>query len=78
MTLSVPTPRHFIDLWRMDVASLRAILDDAHARKAARLGWGKAAVDAVAYCKGDTANQEQEATIFLRRMCATKMNTART
>ena len=38
----------------------------------------KAAVDAVAYCKGDTANQEQEATIFLRRMCATKMNTART
>jgi ornithine carbamoyltransferase len=28
--------RHFIDLWRHDAAELRAILDDAHARKAAR------------------------------------------
>ena len=46
MTLSVPTPRHFIDLWRMEAASLRAILDDAHARKAARKGWPKGKVDA--------------------------------
>jgi ornithine carbamoyltransferase len=32
-------PRHFLDLWRMDAATVRAILDDAHARKAARAGW---------------------------------------
>ena len=32
-------PRHFLDLWRLDAADLRAILDDAHARKAARKGW---------------------------------------
>ncbi len=25
-------PRHFIDLWRFDAATLRAILDAAHAR----------------------------------------------
>jgi ornithine carbamoyltransferase len=54
MTLSVPTPRHFIDLWRMEASSLRAILDDAHARKAARLGWGKAAVDVDAPAKDRT------------------------
>jgi ornithine carbamoyltransferase len=28
--------RHFLDLWRHDAAKLRVILDDAHARKAAR------------------------------------------
>jgi ornithine carbamoyltransferase len=38
--------RHFIDLWRMDGADLRAILDDARARKAARLGWPKGKPDA--------------------------------
>ena len=31
--------RHFLDLYKMDGATLRAILDDAHARKAARKGW---------------------------------------
>ncbi len=39
-------PRHFIDLWRMQPATLRLILDDAHRRKAARKGWPKAKVDA--------------------------------
>src|SRR5277367_544711 len=38
--------RHFIDLWRFDRATLRAILDDAKARKAARVGWPKGRVDA--------------------------------
>ena len=37
--------RHFLDLWRMDGATLRAILDDAHARKAARKGWTQGRVD---------------------------------
>ncbi len=39
-------PRHFIDLWALDAATLRLILDDAAARKAARKGWPKARVDA--------------------------------
>jgi len=39
------SPRHFIDLWRFDQRTLRAILDDAHARKAARIGWPKGRVD---------------------------------
>ncbi len=39
----VSQPRHFLDLWRMDAATLRAILDDAQARKAGarRLGPGR-------------------------------------
>ncbi|HJV40944.1 ornithine carbamoyltransferase [Caulobacter sp.] len=43
-------PRHFIDLWKLDGATLRLLLDDAHARKAARKGWpqGKVDVDAPA------------------------------
>jgi ornithine carbamoyltransferase len=43
-------PRHLIDLWRLDKATLRAILDDAHRRKAARKGWrlGRADADAPA------------------------------
>jgi ornithine carbamoyltransferase len=40
------TPRHFLDLWRLDPATLRAILDDAHRRKAARVGWAKGRIDA--------------------------------
>jgi ornithine carbamoyltransferase len=38
-------PRHFIDLWRMESDELRAILDDAHARKKARAGWPKGKPD---------------------------------
>ena len=39
-------PRHFLDLWKLDGADLRAILEDAKARKAARAGWPKGRVDA--------------------------------
>ena len=38
--------RHFLDIHRLEAAELRAILDDAHARKAARKGWPKGRVDA--------------------------------
>jgi ornithine carbamoyltransferase len=38
--------RHFIDLWKLEGADLRAILQDAKARKAARLGWPKGRPDA--------------------------------
>jgi ornithine carbamoyltransferase len=38
-------PRHFIDLWKLEKADLRAILDDAHARKKARAGWPKGRPD---------------------------------
>ncbi|HXQ11559.1 MAG TPA: ornithine carbamoyltransferase [Caulobacteraceae bacterium] len=38
-------PRHFIDLWDIEPASLRAILEDAKARKAARAGRRKGARD---------------------------------
>lgn len=38
--------RHFLDIHRLSADDLRAILDDAHARKAARKGWPKGRVDA--------------------------------
>ena len=38
--------RHFLDIWKLDGATLRAMLDDAAARKAARAGWPKGQVDA--------------------------------
>lgn len=37
--------RHFLDLWRLEASDLRAILDDARARKAARQGWPQGRVD---------------------------------
>ena len=37
--------RHFLDLHQVDAADLRRILDDSAARKAARLGLGKALTD---------------------------------
>jgi ornithine carbamoyltransferase len=42
--------RHFIDLWRFEGETLRALLEDARARKAARIGWptGKTDPDAPA------------------------------
>jgi len=43
--------RHFLDIHRLEAADLRAILDDAHARKAARQGWPKGRVDADAPAK---------------------------
>jgi ornithine carbamoyltransferase len=39
-------PRHFLDLWSLSGADLRAILDDACRRKDARRGWPKGRVDA--------------------------------
>jgi len=48
------TARHFLDLWRLDASVLRAILDDAKARKAARLGWPKGRPDADAPAAGRT------------------------
>jgi ornithine carbamoyltransferase len=43
--------RHFLDIHRLEASELRAILDDAHARKAARKGWPKGRVDADAPAK---------------------------
>jgi ornithine carbamoyltransferase len=39
------TVRHFVDLWKIDAADLRAILEDAKARKAARQGWPRGLPD---------------------------------
>jgi ornithine carbamoyltransferase len=47
-------PRHFLDLWSLEAADLRKILDDAKARKHARLGWPKGKVDADAPAKDRT------------------------
>jgi ornithine carbamoyltransferase len=44
--------RHFLDLWRLEPAELRAILDDAAARKAARKGWPQGRADADAPASG--------------------------
>ena len=46
--------RHFVDLWKLEAGDIRAILDDAHARKKARLGWPKGRVDADAPAKDRT------------------------
>jgi ornithine carbamoyltransferase len=46
VTAAFAAPRHFLDLWRLDQPTLRAILDDAHRRKAARRGWTKGRIDA--------------------------------
>ncbi|GGZ27817.1 ornithine carbamoyltransferase [Asticcacaulis endophyticus] len=43
--------RHFLDLWALSPEDLRSILDDAHVRKKARLGWPKGRVDADAPAK---------------------------
>ena len=43
--MSAPSPRHFLDLSRIDGADLRRILEDAKARKAARAGWPKGKPD---------------------------------
>jgi len=43
--------KHFLDLHHLSAADLRAILDDAHARKKARQGWPRGRVDADAPAK---------------------------
>jgi len=47
-------PRHFVDLWKLEAADLRTILEDAKARKAARRGWPKGQVDPDAPAAGRT------------------------
>jgi ornithine carbamoyltransferase len=65
----VSGPRHFTDLWRLDGATLRVILDDAHRRKAARAGWTKGRVDADAPAEGRTL-----AMIFERNSTRTRFS----
>ncbi|OZB15808.1 MAG: ornithine carbamoyltransferase [Hyphomonas sp. 34-62-18] len=48
------TIRHFLDLWPIERAELRAILDEAHRIKKARAGWPKGKVDAGAPLDGHT------------------------
>ncbi len=48
------SPRHFLDIWKLESSDLRVILDDARARKAARKGWTQARVDADAPGEGRT------------------------
>ena len=43
--------RHFLDICDLTTAELRAIVDDAHARKAARQGWIRGRADADAPAK---------------------------
>ncbi len=46
--------KHFIQLADIPASELRAILDEAHARKAARKGLSKGAADSDAPCEGKT------------------------
>ncbi len=62
-------PRHFVDLWALEAATLRAILDDAHRRKAARAGWTCGRVDADAPAAGRTL-----AMIFERNSTRTRFS----
>ena len=48
------TIRHFLDIWPLESAELRAILDQAHAMKKARAGWPKGKVDPGAPLDGHT------------------------
>jgi ornithine carbamoyltransferase len=47
-------PRHFLDLWQIEGADLRAIVEDAKRRKAARAGWPKGRPDADPVGEGRT------------------------
>ena len=51
--MSAPV-RHFLDLWRLEPADVRAILADAGRRKRARLGWPQGRVDADAPARDRT------------------------
>ena len=48
------TIRHFLDIWPLESAELRAILDQAHAMKKARAGWPKGKTDPGAPLDGHT------------------------
>lgn len=62
-------PRHFIDLATFEPAHLRALLDDAHRRKAARVGATKGAKDADAPLIGHTL-----AMIFQKNSTRTRVS----
>jgi ornithine carbamoyltransferase len=47
-------PRHFLDLWQIEGADLRAIVEDAKRRKAARAGWPRGRPDADPVGEGRT------------------------
>lgn len=48
------TIRHFLDIWPLESAELRAMLDQAHAMKKARAGWPKGKIDTGAPLDGHT------------------------
>ena len=48
------TIRHFLDLWPLESADLRAILDEAHRMKKARAGWTKGRIDSGVPLDGHT------------------------
>jgi ornithine carbamoyltransferase len=48
------TIRHFLDLWPLERADLRAMLDEAHRMKKARAGWTKGRIDVGAPLDGHT------------------------
>ncbi|WP_293679775.1 ornithine carbamoyltransferase [uncultured Phenylobacterium sp.] len=52
--MNAAAPRHFLDLWKLEARELRLILEDAKARKAARLGWPKGRPDADRPAEGRT------------------------
>jgi ornithine carbamoyltransferase len=54
MSSETKTPRHFLDLWRHDAATVRELLEDARRRKAARRGWPQGEPDPDAPARGRT------------------------
>ena len=63
------SPRHFVDLWKIEASDLRAILDDAKARKAARRGWPQGRPD------GDAPARERTlAMIFQKNSTRTRFS----
>jgi len=63
------SPRHFVDLWKIEASDLRAILDDAKARKAARRGWPQGRPD------GDAPGRERTlAMIFQKNSTRTRFS----
>ncbi|WP_312160315.1 ornithine carbamoyltransferase [Phenylobacterium sp.] len=61
--------RHFVDLWKIEASDLRAILDDAKARKAARRGWPQGRPD------GDAPARERTlAMIFQKNSTRTRFS----
>ncbi|UDF03880.1 ornithine carbamoyltransferase [Asticcacaulis sp. AND118] len=61
--------KHFLDISDLSAAELRAILDDAHARKKARQGWPKGRVD------GDAAAKDRVlAMIFEKNSTRTRFS----